>query len=64
MHKHGLARFYGDIRLFRAKEIGGGGSLTSAGAQFPDKTTDETAMILTRAIEEYLRDIEKKPEAE
>ena len=59
------ARSYGEVNVQVVLEkIGGGGSLTSAGAQFPDKTTDETAMILTRAIEEYLHDIEKKPEAE
>ena len=44
------------------EKIGGGGSLTSAGAQFPDKSTEETAELLTHAIEEYLRDVQKKPE--
>ena len=35
-------------------KICGGGSLTSAGAQFPDKTPEEAAETLTRAIELYL----------
>ncbi len=57
------ARSYGEVNVQVVLEkIGGGGSLTSAGAQFPDKSTDETAELLTRAIEEYLRDVQKKPE--
>ena len=57
------ARSYGEVNVQVVLEkIGGGGSLTSAGAQFPDKSTEETAELLTRAIEEYLRDVQKKPE--
>ena len=44
------------------EKIGGGGSLTSAGAQFPDKSTDETAEVLVHAIEEYLKETEQKSE--
>ena len=55
------ARSYGEVNVQMVLEkIGGGGGLTSAGAQFADKTTDEAAEILTHAIEEYLRDQEKK----
>ena len=55
------ARSYGQVNVQVVLEkIGGGGGLTSAGAQFPDKSTDEAAEILTHAIEEYLREIEKK----
>ena len=57
------ARSYGEVNVQVVLEkIGGGGSLTSAGAQFPDKSTEETAELLTHAIEEYLRDVQKKPE--
>ena len=55
------ARSYGEVNVQMVLEkIGGGCGLTSAGAQFADKTTDEAAEILTHAIEEYLRDQEKK----
>ena len=55
------ARSYGEVNVQVVLEkIGGGGGLTSAGAQFPDKSTDEAAELLTHAIEEYLRDQEKK----
>ncbi len=57
------ARSYGQVNVQVVLEkIGGGGGLTSAGAQFPDKSPEEAAEILTHAIEEYLRDIEKKEE--
>ena len=42
------------------EKIGGGGGLTSAGAQFPDKSTDEAAELLVGAIEEYLKENEHK----
>ena len=57
------ARSYGQVNVQVVLEkIGGGGSLTSAGAQFQDKSTDEAAEILVRAIEEYLRESERTPE--
>ena len=57
------ARSYGQVNVQVVLEkIGGGGSLTSAGAQFPDKSTDETAEILVHAIEEYLKETEQKSE--
>ena len=57
------ARSYGQVNVQMVLEkIGGGGSLTSAGAQFPDKSTDETAEVLVHAIEEYLKETERKPE--
>ena len=57
------ARSYGEVNVQVVLEkIGGGGSLTSAGAQFPDKSTDETAEILVRAIEDYLKEISRKAE--
>ena len=57
------ARSYGQVNVQVVLEkIGGGGSLTSAGAQFPDKSTDETAEVLVHAIEEYLKETERKPE--
>ena len=57
------ARSYGQVNVQVVLEkIGGGGSLTSAGAQFPDKSTDEAAEILVGAIEAYLRETERKPE--
>ena len=57
------ARSYGQVNVQVVLEkIGGGGSLTSAGAQFPDKSTDETAEILVHAIEEYLKETERKSE--
>ena len=59
------ARSYGQVNVQVVLEkIGGGGSLTSAGAQFPDKSTDETAFILTQAIEDYLKEIENKEKPE
>ena len=59
------ARSYGQVNVQVVLEkIGGGGSLTSAGAQFPDKSTDETAVILTQAIEDYLKEIENKEKPE
>ena len=49
------ARSYGQVNVQVVLEkVGGGGSLTSAGAQFPDKTPEEAAEVLTRAIEHYL----------
>ncbi|MBR4992392.1 MAG: DHH family phosphoesterase [Clostridia bacterium] len=57
------ARSYGQVNVQMVLEkIGGGGSLTSAGAQFQDKSTDEAAEILVRAIEEYLKESERTPE--
>ena len=57
------ARSYGQVNVQVVLEkIGGGGSLTSAGAQFPDKSTDETAEILVHAIEDYLKEIARKTE--
>ena len=57
------ARSYGQVNVQVVLEkIGGGGSLTSAGAQFQDKSTDEAAEILVRAIEEYLKESERTPE--
>jgi len=57
------ARSYGEVNVQVVLEkIGGGGSLTSAGAQFPDKSTDETAEILVHAIEDYLKEIARKTE--
>ena len=57
------ARSYGQVNVQVVLEkIGGGGSLTSAGAQFPDKSTDEAAEILVGAIEAYLKENERKPE--
>ena len=57
------ARSYGEVNVQVVLEkIGGGGSLTSAGAQFQDKSTDEAAEILVRAIEEYLKESERTPE--
>lgn len=57
------ARSYGQVNVQMVLEkIGGGGSLTSAGAQFQDKSTDETAEILIHAIEEYLKESERTPE--
>ncbi len=57
------ARSYGQVNVQVVLEkIGGGGSLTSAGAQFPDKSTDETAEVLVHAIEEYLKETEQKSE--
>ena len=59
------ARSYGEVNVQVVLEkIGGGGSLTSAGAQFPDKSTDETALILTQAIEDYIKEIESKAKPE
>ena len=57
------ARSYGQVNVQMVLEkIGGGGSLTSAGAQFPDKSADEAAEILVGAIEAYLKETERKPE--
>ena len=57
------ARSYGQVNVQVVLEkIGGGGSLTSAGAQFPDRSTDETAEVLVRAIEEYLKENGPNPE--
>ena len=56
---------YGEVNVQVVLEkIGGGGSLTSAGAQFPDKSTDETALIRTKASEDYLRESENKAKPE
>ena len=55
------ARSYGQVNVQMVLEkIGGGGGLTSAGAQFPDKSTDEAAELLVGAIEEYLKENEHK----
>ena len=55
------ARSYGQVNVQMVLEkIGGGGGLTSAGAQFPDKSTDEAAELLVGAIEEYLKENEQK----
>ena len=57
------ARSYGQVNVQMVLEkIGGGGGLTSAGAQFPDKSTDEAAELLVGAIEEYLKENEHKTE--
>lgn len=56
------ARSYGQINVQVVLEkIGGGGSLTSAGAQFPERSVHETAEILSRAIGEYLEEIRQNP---
>ena len=55
------ARSYGQVNVQMVLEkICGGGGLTSAGAQFPDKSTDEAAELLVGAIEEYLKENEHK----
>lgn len=55
------ARSYGQVNVQMVLEkIGGGGGLTSAGAQFPDKSIDEAAELLVGAIEEYLKENEQK----
>ena len=55
------ARSYGQVNVQMVLEkIGGGGGLTSAVAQFPDKSTDEAAELLVGAIEEYLKENEHK----
>ena len=51
------ARSYGKVNVqLICEKIGGGGSLTGAGAQFADKKPREVAVMLTKAIEDYLRD--------
>lgn len=53
------ARSYGQMNVQVVLEkIGGGGTLTGAGAQFPDKAPDEAAQLLMDAIGEYLHDLE------
>ena len=53
------ARSYGQLNVQMVMEkVGGGGSLTGAGAQFKDKTPDEVAQLLLDAIGEYLKEIE------
>jgi len=57
------ARSYGKVNVqYVMERIGGGGSLTMAGAQFADKKPEEVRPILVRAIGEYLTDIEQKKE--
>lgn len=49
------ARSYGKINVqIILEKLGGGGNLSSAGAQFPDKTPAEVEPLLEKAIEEYL----------
>lgn len=51
------ARSYGQINVQIVMEkIGGGGSLTMAGAQFPDAQPQQVAVQLSNAIETYLRE--------
>ncbi len=56
------ARSYGQVNVQMVLEKIGGGGLTSAGAQFPDKRVDEAAELLTTAIEAYLKETEQKPQ--
>lgn len=55
------ARSYGQINVQVVMEkIGGGGSLTMAGAQFPDKSPEEVGTILKKAILEYIEETAKR----
>ncbi len=50
------ARSYGKINVqLICEKLGGGGSLTMAGAQFRDMRPDEAAGMVAAAIEDYLR---------
>lgn len=51
------ARSYGQMNVQIVMEkIGGGGSLTMAGAQFPEEQPQQVAIRLSNAIEEYLKE--------
>ena len=54
-------RSYGKVNVqYVLEKIGGGGSMTMAGAQFADKPVDEVVELLTAAIAEYLKDTKQK----
>ncbi|MBQ1271712.1 MAG: DHH family phosphoesterase [Clostridia bacterium] len=56
-------RSYGKVNVqFVLEKIGGGGSMTMAGAQFRDKTPDEVVPMLHQAISEYLNETKRKEE--
>ena len=57
------ARSYGKVNVqIVLEKLGGGGSLSSAGAQFPDKSPVEAEPLLEKAIEEYLKETPAKDE--
>lgn len=60
---HVSGRSYGNISVqIILEELGGGGHLTSAGAQFDDKNIDEVEESLLLAIDRYFKE-EKKDES-
>ena len=60
---HVSGRSYGNISVqLILEDLGGGGHLTSAGAQFDDKNIDEVEESLLKAIEKYVKE-DKKDES-
>lgn len=54
------ARSYGQVNVqVILEKVGGGGGLTSAGAQFPDQSPAEAEAILEKAIAEYLAEVDE-----
>ena len=55
------ARSYGQVNVQVVLEkLGGGGGLTAAGVQLPDQTPAEAAVLLDKAIREYLSETPDK----
>ena len=51
------ARSFGDVNVQRIMEkLGGGGNATTAGAQFPGKTTEDVLPLLKETIDNYFDD--------